>query len=186
MRVIDMQMQLGSNIHQKVKTARVETDKERAVKLEAKRVEDEKDKLRAEQKAIFEKSFMQGATSVIKQLGKYYFCGDISHNTSDNIFHNALAIMKQMKNTGKSYGHMNYSDPPTYDEKPKWQDWNEQRRNLYKEDLFMFDENEYVCSANDGLDSYIKEVNKKSIVNAITALSDAPSGRVKWQPDKKY
>lgn len=171
--MIDMQMQLCANMQQKTDEARHESERARVAQAEIKREEDAQAMARAEKEILFNKYFKLGSTAVFKQLGKYYFSGDISHNEQSNIFHNARAIMHYMQKSGKSYGHMNYNDPPTYGDKPKWHDWNRERRYLYKEHLFMFDEDEQPVKADDGLGEYFDDYENESKAQA-------------WKPDTKY
>ena len=94
-----------------------------------------------QKKEEFEKHYKPGATTVMLKDDKYYFYGDISHCKEKNIFHNAKEIKKRMEKNKAKLGHMNYNDPPTFEKKFDWEYTNKQRIEIYKDDLFVFEDN---------------------------------------------
>ena len=98
-----MQLKLGEDLGEKRK------------ELEQKQIEEERrEKERAEKKRYFKDNFKYGSTRVLKHNREFFFWGDISHCSKDNIFHNARKIKSLMEKKGMTRCHMNYDDPPTF------------------------------------------------------------------------
>ena len=97
-------------------------------------------------KQEFEKHFRYGSTTVYFYDGKFYFWGDIGHCGEEAIFHNAREIKKRMGSF--RYGHMNYNDMPTFtnpkDPKAHWEREQQQRENIYRDDLYCFEGDEII------------------------------------------
>jgi len=103
-------------------------------------------KEREARKRYFEANFKYGSTTVLKHNGEFFFRGDISHCGSENIFFNARKIKSMMETNGKTMGHMNYNDPPTFSYKWDW-NWKEkERKEIYKNDLYKFVGDEIVVA----------------------------------------
>ena len=63
----------------------------------------------------FEKEWHYGSTQVYLYQGQYFFTGDIDHCGMEDIFFNATKMRDHMRGRGLKGGHMNYNDPPTYE-----------------------------------------------------------------------
>jgi len=130
-----MQLKLGENLGEKRK------------ELEQKQIEEEKwEKEREEKERYFRKHFRYGSTTVIKHNRVFFFWGDISHCGKDNIFHNAKKIKSMMERNGLTMGHMSYNDPPTFHSGMFWEKEQRERRELYKDDLYKFVDDEIVVA----------------------------------------
>lgn len=90
----------------------------------------------------FRENFKYGATTVLKQEGRFFFWGDISHCGRENIFFNARKIKSMMEQNGHTMGHMNYNDPPTFSSEWDWEWEQRQRKGAYSEDLFILEGDE--------------------------------------------
>ena len=123
-----MQVKLGEDIEEK--------------KAEMQKQKEEEEKYRIQREATeaeFNKCFKDGATSVYNRDGKFYFRGDVSHCGRDHIFNNAKEIKKRMLQDGKKYGHMNCNDLPTFENSFNWEKDEKERKEMYKDDLYIFE-----------------------------------------------
>ena len=112
---------------------------EKRSKLEEKRIEEERwGKKRAEKKRYFKENFKYGSTTVIKHNSQFFFWGDISHCGAENIFHNARKIKSIMEKNGMTIGHMSYNDPPSFFSDSTWEKEENERKTIYKDDLYKF------------------------------------------------
>ena len=116
-----------------------EDPSEKRKELEQKRMEEERwRKERKAAKRYFKENFKYGSTTVLRHDGQFFFWGDISHCGTENIFYNARKIRSMMLKNGHTRGHMSYNDPPTFDSKWSWDREEEQRRSIYRDDLYKF------------------------------------------------
>jgi len=86
----------------------------------------------------FEANLKYGSTTVLKHNGEFFFRGDISHCGSENIFFNARKIKSMMETNGKTMGHMNYNDPPTFSSEWDWEREESARKKICQDDLYKF------------------------------------------------
>ena len=101
---------------------------------------------RDDRKRYFEANFKYGSTTVLKHNGEFFFMGDIKHCGSDNIFFNARKIKSMMEANGRTMGHMNYNDPPSFTSKWDWEKEEKERKEIYKDDLYRFVGDEIVVA----------------------------------------
>ena len=107
--------------------------------LEEKKREQQKEwDERNEKERYFKKHFRYGSTTVLKYQGQFFFKGDISHCSTENIFHNARAMKAMMEKNGQTRGYMNYNDPPTFDSRWTWDEEEKERKQVYEDDLYKF------------------------------------------------
>ena len=110
--------------------------------------QNEEERLRQKGKEIFEANFKLGSTTVILKRGIYLFHGDIKHCGREAIVHNATKIKDAMVRNHRNYGHMDYNDLPTYSNSFDWEKEERKRKELYKNALYLFKENEIIKVSN--------------------------------------
>lgn len=111
------------------------------IKAELIQEREKRERIEAEYQAkqkYFNDNFKLGSTNVILKEGKFYFWGDVSHCGEENIFHNARRIKELMIEKGMKSAHMNCNDPPTFDKVIDWEIQQKQRKEIYKDELYMF------------------------------------------------
>jgi len=109
-------------------------------------------KEREARKRYFEANFKYGSTTVLKLNYEFFFRGDIRHCGSENIFHNARKIKSMMETNGKTMGHMNYNDPPTFSSEWDWEREESARKKICQDDLYKFVGDEIVAADLIGTD----------------------------------
>ena len=92
------------------------------------------------EKALLDKGYLFGSTTVFCNGGRYFFVGDIQHCGLKAIAHNAARMRDEMIRHGWGGGHMNYNDPPEFEKVFDRKSFDKSNE-CYKYDIYAWDDN---------------------------------------------